>query len=182
MTDFVLDRTRSQIHIRTFAEGLMARLAHDLDLVATDVQGTATSTEGEASAHLEIALAGLAVAGVLGKDGIVDTRVLSPGDQWAILEKMHADVFRVAPGGVVIVDAAQQGTRAMARLQFPNGRTVEAPVQLQRPEAERVVGEVALSLEAIGAVPVKGPMNAFRVKDRVIVAFDLVFVPAPAGS
>ena len=170
----ILDAARSQIHIRTFAEGLMARLAHDLDLVATAVQGTAS----EDGAQLQIPLAGLAVAGVLGKDGSVDPRVLSVADQRSILEKMHADVFRVAPGGVVVVDAAQQGPRAMARLQFPNGRTAEVPVQVHLREGARVVGELTLSLEAIGSLVVKGPMNAFRVKDRVTVAFDLVFVPS----
>lgn len=168
MAEYVIDSARSSIHIRTFAEGLMARLAHDLVLVATSVAGT---SDGAAKAHLEIPVAGLAVAGVLGKDGAIDTRTLSASDHRAILEKMRADVFR--GDGLVVVDA----DREVARLTFPNGRTVETPWRAEREEGQRVVGELSLSLEAIGSNVVRGPMNAFRVKDRVVVAFDLVFVP-----
>ena len=170
MAEYVIDSARSRIHIRTFAEGLMARLAHDLVLVATSVAGT---SDGEAKAHLEIPLAAIAVAGVQAKDGSIDTRTLSASDHRAILAKMHADVFRA--GGVIVVDA----DRAEARLRFPNGRTVETRWRMDRREGERIVGELALSLEAMGSLVVKGPMNAFRVKDRVVVAFDLVFAPPP---
>jgi hypothetical protein len=36
-------------------------------------------------------------------------------------------------------------------------------------------GTVEVSLAALGSKPVKGPMGAFRVKDRVRISFDLVF-------
>jgi len=39
----------------------------------------------------------------------------------------------------------------------------------------RVTGTFDVSLSAIGSDPVKGPMNAFRVKDSVEVLFELVF-------
>ena len=45
-------------------------------------------------------------------------------------------------------------------------------------EAMRAKGSFDLSLAAIGSDVVKGPLGAFRVKDRVRVSFDAVFVPA----
>lgn len=137
----------------------MARLAHDLELVATAVEGTA---DAEAkTAHLEVRLDRIVVKGVLGKGS------LTPSDEKAILEKMHADVFRAPPGAKVVVDATPQ----KVRVSFPNGRVVEAPLRL----SSDTKGELALSLDAIGSRVVKGPMNAFRVKDRVEVLFDLAW-------
>jgi hypothetical protein len=44
----------------------------------------------------------------------------------------------------------------------------------------RAAGKLEVSLYAIGSDVVKGPMNAFRVKDRVLVTFDVVFAPPSA--
>jgi hypothetical protein len=66
---------------------------------------------------------------------------------------------------------------------MPNGRVVEVAL---RPELHtdgdglRATGTFAVSLASMGSDVVKGPMGAFRVKDRVAVVFDLVFVPQPA--
>jgi hypothetical protein len=68
------------------------------------------------------------------------------------------------------------------KLISPRGKTIEKAVSL-RPEKQndgsmRVEGKLDISLNAFGSDPVKGPMNAFRVKDIVEVHFDLVFQPA----
>ena len=42
VTDLVLDPAQSRVRIHTFAEGLLARLAHDLELVCGDLSGHAT--------------------------------------------------------------------------------------------------------------------------------------------
>jgi len=46
--------------------------------------------------------------------------------------------------------------------------------------AARVRGDLVVSLSALGSSTVKGPMNAFRVKDAVEISFDVVFVARPS--
>lgn len=186
MSDLVLDPSRSRVRIQTFAEGLFARLAHDLELLCNEVSGTALTnaettpgggkTTGTAS--VEAPLRGMVVAGVLGKDGRVDPRGLSPSEQRDALAKMQQDVFHAGPDAVVRIEAHHDGDGARIRLVPPAGKAVESVV---RPEVQVDAGAVhargsfEVSLAAIGSDVVKGPMGAFRVKDRVKVIFDVVF-------
>jgi hypothetical protein len=94
---------------------------------------------------------------------------------------MRHDVFHARDAtGSVRVEARVEAGRAHVRVVPPNGRVVErsVPIRLEaRPDAgARVSGSFELSLDALGSDPVKGPMNAFRVKDAVEVLFDVTFV------
>jgi hypothetical protein len=172
----VLDNAKSTVKIHTFAEGLFARLAHDIELVCTKISGTADAEK--ASATLEVAIEGIEVVGVL-EDGRVDERKLSAKDKSDIVEKMKKEVFHAS--GVVRVEATLDGTSARVRVVPPKGRTVERNVSIEKRDEDggvRVKGKVPLSLSAIGSDPVKGPMNAFRVKDEVHVLFDVVLMPS----
>lgn len=179
MTKLVLDPDKSRVRLHTFAEGLFARLAHDLELECRGISGTAERAEGDAgSATLEAPIARIEVSGTLEK-GRVDPRGLSPSDRDDVLGKMKKDVFHVADG-VVRVEAKLESGRASVRVVPPKGRAVERsiPVRLEPAGgATRVSGTLPLSLSAIGSDTVKGPMNAFRVKDTIEVHFDVVFVP-----
>src|SRR5262249_41011437 len=71
---------------------------------------------------------------------------------------------------------------ATVRVTPPRGRSVEKSVTLSMEEEReretvRVSGRLEISLSSLGASTVKGPMNAFRVRDAVEVRFDLVFRP-----
>lgn len=176
-----LDTTKSRVRIRTFAEGLLARLAHDLELVCRDVVGHAERTGADdASATVEIPIAGIDVAGVL-KGGHLDASGLSPGDRADAVTKMRKDVFHESAGTTAVVRAegTLEGGKARIRITPPNGRAVTRSVELRITEegadSRRVSGRFDLSLDALGADPVRGPMNAFRVKDSVEVVFELVF-------
>ncbi len=185
MTDLVLDASRSRVRLQTFAEGLLARLAHDLELVCGDLSGVASRAgEMKAStgkASIEAPLRGFVVAGVLGKDGRVDERGLSANEKSDAIAKMHDDVFHAPHDGVVRVEVQLDGPSARVRVTPPNGTSVEVVL---RPEVRaagdgvRASGSFELSLLALGAEVVKGPMNAFRVKDKVKVIFDVTFMPA----
>ena len=181
MTKLVLDPARSRVRIQTFAQGLLARLAHDLELVCRSLTGGAerTSTD-KGSASVEVPIGAIEVAGTL-KDGRVDPNGLSPSDREDCLVKMRRDVFHTTSGtaAIVRIEATLEAEKARVRLVPPNGRALErvVPVRLQ-PEGDagtRVSGRFDVSLSAIGSDPVKGPMNAFRVKDSVEVLFELVF-------
>jgi hypothetical protein len=164
------------VTIRTFAEGLFARLAHDLELTARDLSGTADSEAGTAT--LTIPLDAIEVAGTL-KSGQLDRHGLSDGDRRDALRKMREDVFHARAGESVRVEARLEGTRARIKVVPPHGRTweKEIPVEISE-DGRRISGRSEISLAAIGASVVKGPMNAFRVKDAVLVLFDVVFQPA----
>ena len=184
MTDFVLDATRSRVRVQTFAEGLLARLAHDLELACVDLSGTASSVGGDSptagKASIEAPLRGISVAGVLGKDGRVDERGLSAGEKTDAVTKMQNDVFHAGDDSVVRVEVQLDGGSARVRVAPPNGEAVDVVVRPEiRTEGEsvRVTGSFELSLKALGSEVVKGPMNAFRVKDKVKVLFDVVLVP-----
>jgi len=181
VTDLALDPSRSVVRLHTFAEGLLARLAHDLELLCEGLSGKITGRDGgSGTASVEAPLRGFRVAGVLGKDGKVDPRGLSPTDQRDCLAKMIHDVFHARPDGVVRIEARAEGGSARVRIVPPNGKAVEAVV---RPElsdeggALRARGTFDVSLSAIGSDAVKGPMGAFRVKDLVKVSFDVLFTP-----
>jgi hypothetical protein len=186
VSDHVLDASRSRVRIQTFAEGLLARLAHDLELVCGELSGTATTASdgGKTTGTASVAapLRGIVMAGVLGRDGRVDPRGLSPSDQRDVIAKMQHDVFHGGPDAVVRVEAHHDGGSARIRVIPPNGKAVETVV---RPDVElkgddvHAKGTFEISLAAIGSDAVKGPMGAFRVKDRVKIIFDVWFARAP---
>lgn len=183
MSKLTVAPDKSQIRIRTFAEGLFSRLAHDLELVCRGIEGTAERPSAETgSASLEVPIAKIDVAGTL-KSGRVDPAGLSPSDRDDVLRKMRRDVFHTSDGsGSVRVEATVEAGKARVRVVPPNGRAVERSVSVRmEPAADsaaRVSGSFELSLDALGSDVVKGPMNAFRVKDTVEVLFDVAFVDA----
>ena len=183
MGDLFLDSARSLVRINTFAEGVLARLAHDLDLECRSLEGTATTaTDGATtgSARVNAPLSGMSVRGTLGKDGRLDQRALSAGDRQNIVSKMRQQVFQAGAEAVVRVEAHLRGGSARVRVVPPNGKAVET---VMRPtvridgESLHATGTFELSLSAIGSDAIKGPMGAFRMKDRVRISFEIVFAP-----
>jgi hypothetical protein len=162
---------------------MFARLAHDLELTCKGLSGKARRLDARSlsgSASLEMPIGAIEVAGTLQGDR-VDERGLSAGDKKDCLEKMRKDVFQAGPAAVVRVEVTLEAGSARLRVTPPNGRAVERTVRPNVSDEDggrvRVKGQIDLSLAALGSAPVKGPMNAFRVKDRVDVLFDVVFAP-----
>jgi hypothetical protein len=164
-----LDAARSRLAIYTEAEGLFSALAHDLELVAGDLQGEAN----EPAVEVRLLVASIKVGGVM-KRGRLDTGVLSSGDREAIERQIREEVL---PGAEVIARGTIEGGRVSLEVVAPRGKTrMTCDVAVSSEGgAKRARGRAGISLAAIGVPPVKGPMGAFRVKDRVRVEFDLVF-------
>src|SRR4051812_42846316 len=80
----VLDPQASTVVIRTYAEGLFARLAHDLELACTRLDGT--SDDGR-RARIEVSVGSIEVRGILGGG------TLSPSEESDCLAKMRREVF-----------------------------------------------------------------------------------------
>src|SRR6185295_2978151 len=154
---YSLDPARTSILVHTFAEGLLSRLAHDLEIEARGARGV---TDAPDTGSIDVPVAELRVVGAR-KKNVVDPSALSASERADIEQKIRAEVL---PGGEhVRVVVALEGARA--RL------TVTTPVSRAREEGNSgeivVSGQCDLSLKALGIAPVKGPMNAFRLSDRV---------------
>lgn len=176
----LVDTAASSIALRTRAEGLLARVAHDLEFAAPVFRGKVT-LDGEAwTAELGVAVASLRVVGVI-RGSALDRVALSSSDRAQIEQKMRQDVFF---GGVREVTADARGSsRTGGEATVTLGtRSQRAPVTL-RVEAPpggniKAIGQLTLSLEKLGVKPIKGPLGAFRVKDAV----EVLFTVALAGS
>lgn len=170
------------ITLRTRAEGLLARLAHDLELTSTEVSGhVELDVDGDAwTAELSVSVASLRVVGALHGD-VVDSVTLSAADRAQIEQKMREAVFF---GGARVVTATARGasrssgeaTIAIAsrsqRVTFSVSAAALADGTLGP------TGRFTLSLDALGVKPIKGPLGAFRVKDAVDVSFAILLVSA----
>jgi hypothetical protein len=163
----------SRLAVRTRAVGMLARLAHDLEIVATRFDAPA-ELDGDAwTAELTVPVDALEVAGVLKHDR-VDTSVLSASDRAEIVKRMRDDAFR---GASTVQVRASGADRDRAQVVVVvGGREAKSTVALRtRDDGDAIVvsGEVPLSLKSIGAREIKAPLGAFSVKDEVLVVFEL---------
>lgn len=172
MSRLPVDPRRTSVHVRTFAEGLLSRLAHDLEIEAKEITGESADAE-LSRGRLELRVEGLRVVGAV-KRGTVDAAVLSARDRSDIEEKIRSEVL---PGASVVVDAERNGSRARLTIRTPTGRaSVDVAVTVGSDGVAS--GHCELSLRALGVAPVKGPLGAFRIADRIAVAFRIAFVAA----
>lgn len=174
--NYRLDSAASKLTIRTRAQGMLARLAHDLSLLARSIEGRAELDKDTWTASLTVAPS-LLVEGVV-KSGRVDTTVLSPSDRQEIERKVEDELLRRRE--VRVEASGSSRTSGRAKITVANGSTdVPAPLELHEREdgSLEAKGHAELSLQALGIPPVKGPLNAFRVADAVVVQFALVLRP-----
>jgi hypothetical protein len=177
MTRHVIDPAASSVRIRTRATGLLARLAHDLELRATSLQGTVEEEPASWTTDLHVAVSGLRVAGTLHGDRL-DPTALSASDRAEIERKVREEVLRV---GEVRVRATGRD-RASAEVEVVAARATTMRAALSVREAGDgglLVGTAfPLSLRALGVAEVKGPLGAFKVDDTVEVRVELRLLPA----
>ncbi|WP_272421760.1 hypothetical protein [Polyangium jinanense] len=173
----IVDRSSSKLLVHTRASGMLARLAHDLEITASVFSGRAT-LEGEGfSAELVVPVAALQVVGTLHGER-VDTSALSSSDRSDIERKIRDEVFP----GTKEVRVHAKGTsrdRAEVTVEVWRGRS-SLPVSLRVTEEAgrtRVSGRTALSMMRLGLREVKGPLGAFRIRDEVEVLFDVTLRP-----
>jgi hypothetical protein len=175
------DKTASRLVLRTRTSGLLARFAHDLEIVATDLSLRASS-EGDGgawTAELSIPVAALRVAGVLKSGDKLDTSVLSASDQADIENRVRTEVLAGGPE-VKVQASGTSRDRGEASVsigsrsgRFPIAQSVEA----REGGGATVSGRCDLSLRGLGIEEVKGPLGAFRVADTVEVVYTVVLVP-----
>jgi hypothetical protein len=180
----LVDGATATITLRTRAEGLLARLAHDLELTGADLTGTVTLDGTTWKATLSLPVASLRVAGALHGETL-DKGTLSASDRAKIEAKMREDVFF---GGAPAVSATAQGaslTSGEATISI-GSRSQRVPITLDvaltADAPTRATGRFTLSLEKLGVKPIKAPLGAFRVKDAVEVLFTIPLRAEPEGE
>lgn len=178
MTTLGIDPSASALVIRTRAAGVLARLAHDLEIAATEVRGHAIVTDGGWTAEIQIPVAGLRVAGTLHGDRL-DEAGLSQEDRIEIERRLRHDVLQGA-GEVRVRASGSSRDRGVARVELPSG-SADTHARLKTRDAEggaiEVWGDCPLSLRSLGVREVKGPLGAFKIKDEIEVRFDLTLRP-----
>lgn len=172
-----VDARNSKITIRTRASGMLARLAHDLEIAATDFRGLATRDDNGFSGEISVAIAGLRVTGQLHGDR-VDSAGISNSDRHEIERKIREEVFSGARE-ITIRGRGAAWTNAEITVEAPHGKMpVSASIQGTETDGDiRVTGRTELSLSRLGVKEIKGPLGAFKVKDAVEVLFEITLRP-----
>lgn len=158
-----------ELVVLTFKDGLLARLAHDLQIRATDWNAT---IDGDAIV-VRVVLAGLRVDGAV-EHGRVAHSVLSRGDLGKIERTMNDDVL----ASMRWPEARFEGTIDRAALRVHgkltlHGRTLELPPVALREDGELMRAEVALTPSRWGIAPYRALAGALKLQDRVIVRIAL---------
>jgi len=163
-----LDLEHTRIAVRTKAVGMLARFAHDLEIVARQIDGTLSMDGDSWTAQLTIRARDLAVAGVV-RRGEVDTSVLSPSDRDDIERKLRAEV--IASDRVVVELSGSSRERAQVVVRVARGEQslTTALSVAEEGDARGLRARVELSLKRLRIREVKGPLGAFKVDDRVEV-------------
>jgi hypothetical protein len=172
----------SRLGIETTAKGLLAKLAHDLSITASDFSAQASFEADTATVVLRVPVRGLSVEGVR-RRGVVDRTVLSSSDRTDIARKLREEVLTSAEVVITASATVAEGARRAAATGTIEVGRKTAPLRfdadVKRNGADATVsGRATVSLAALSIPPVKGPLNAFRVDDAIDVTFELSFAPA----
>lgn len=165
-----------KIHVFTFKDGLLARLAHDLrlSLARFEIRREGTALSGRFWPDT------LRVDGVVGKDGRVDVDGLSASDKAKIQRNITDEILltarhpEIAFSGALAPGGLLDGRLTMLGKAAP----VRTPVRV---EGARLRAEFTLVPSQWGIAPYKALAGAIKLQDRVIVALDLPADPE-AGS
>ena len=178
MADLVLDLAASTFNLRTRAEGMFSRLAHDLEIAAEGFSGEVT-VEGERwTATVRFPVRALRVVGVLRGD-YVDRGVLSKKDRDEIERRLAREIIRADEVVVEASGDSHAAGEARIRIGEREQRVLLSLVTEPRREGELAAeGKGYASLRALGIPEVKGPLGAFRVSDTIELSFWAMLVAA----
>lgn len=176
-----IDAAASRLVVRTRATGMLARLAHDLEIVSASISGKARVGASAWSADLFVPASSLHVAGTLKGDRL-DASALSASDRADIERRMRADALGGAPEIVVSLEGS---ARDAGEASLAIGRGPRARVRLVDLEARdhadgsvKVTGRAELSLRALGVAEIRAPLGAFKVSDKVEIIAELTLKPS----
>ena len=180
-TELIFKPDGSRLAIETTAKGMLAKLAHDLTILARDLSCTATLTDTVANVTLRVPVRSLHVDGVR-KRGTVDRGALSSSDKSDIERKIREEVLTSSEVVVTasVADVPGEGTRsgstnATVEVGGKKAKAKLTATVIAGADGIKASGRATVSLDALAIPPVKGPLGAFRVDDAIEVVFDLAF-------
>jgi hypothetical protein len=159
----------ASVHVFTFKEGLLARIAHDLQIRATHWE---IAMEGDAVRGW-FALAGLRVDGAV-SHGHVNDGALSASDRAKIERTMAHDVLATRQFPTAIFEGIldRDAMRVSGTLRL-HGRThALAPFEL-RDDGVNISVDVELTPSRWGIAPYRALAGALKLQDRVVVRITL---------
>lgn len=151
------------IHIYTFKDGLLARLAHDLRL---HVEAPRVERDGDAVA-VSFHADQLRVDGTMTKHGDLDTEELTDANKADILSNVTGEILKDAL--TIEFKGHMKGTRLVGDLCL-GGQTHPIVVDLQT-GPEGLSGVLDLVPSAWGIPPYKTMGGAIKLKDHLRVEF-----------
>ena len=157
------------IHIYTYKEGLLSKLAHDLRLTVTRFEIDARGTEVTAS----LQAGSVRVDGVM-KDGRLLRDQLSPSDLGKIRDNMLRDVLRAGEHPEVRFvgrTASREPPFALSGELTLGGSTQPFATMLTL-RGERLVGDAEIVPSQWGIKPFRALGGTLRVQDRVRLRID----------
>jgi hypothetical protein len=163
------------IHVFTYKDGLLARLAHDLrfSLRRFEIVRDGDTVRGRFwpdALHVDGSV----------RHGQVDLDSFSAGDAAKIRRNLADDVLHTARHPEVTFEGELQGDGADGRLTMA-GRTCPVRTVFKR-QGDRLRAEITLTPSDWGIPPYKALAGAIKLQDRVVVALDLPADPTGAGS
>ncbi|MCY1005084.1 YceI family protein [Nannocystis pusilla] len=168
---------KGKIHVFTFKDGLLARLAHDLrlSLGRFEIRRDGTALSGR------FWPATLRVDGVVGKDGRVDVDGLGAGDKAKIQRNITDEILLTAQHPEVSFTGALTPGGVLDGRLVMLGRTapVRAPVRV---EGDRLRADFTLVPSQWGIAPYKALAGAIKLQDRIVVSLDLPADPTAGGE
>ncbi len=154
------------VRVFTFKEGLLSRIAHDLRL---DVGRFTVELDGDdVTAVFETT--SLSVNGVM-KKGRLDRRGLNKRDMAQVERTIRDEIFHSGRFPQISFDGRREGHRVTGTLEM-KGRRAALSFDIGADEA-LWRGRVELQPSRWGIPPYKALMGAIKLKDRVIVEFEL---------
>ena len=159
------------IHVFSFKEGLLSRVAHDLRFSLTrfriELDGERVTANFEPNS--------LKVDGVM-KKGQLNTSTLSAKDIREVIENTEKSVLRTNKFLEIRFEGKAErgstgGYRVGGRLHL-TGRTAAVSFALEE-QGGRLKGRAVLMPTQWGIKPFKALLGAIKIQDRVIVEFDL---------
>jgi len=159
----------ASVRVFTFKDGLLARLAHDLQIRATDWE---IVVDGDA-VRARFGLAGLRVDGAV-EHGRVADGALSSSDRAKIERTMADDVLELRRFPVATFEGVldRGALRVTGKLTL-HGRSIELASIVLREDGDAIATEVALVPSRWGIAPYRALAGALKLQDRVVVKLSL---------
>lgn len=168
------DEKTAECQVFTFKDGLLSKIAHDLDIAVTrfkvDVDPTGPSIRADFDAS------SLRVRHAV-KDGVPDAKALSDSDKEKIASQIQSDVLEVSKHERILFVSKQVSRRPDGSYSITGDLTLHGTTRSITTETlllgNKQVAEVVLNQPDYGVVPFKAMLGTLKVKPQLRVRLSI---------